>query len=90
MNAEPYRLGEIANKLGKSSDWLREHRAKLQADFKMPAPLPVPGHPRWDRARIDAWLAGWQQPVPANDAAPLDMTDWRTRLRSHYRRAAGD
>jgi len=83
----PYGTGAIAHKLGKSSDWFYRHRAQLQAEHAMPAPLPGPGHPRWRRDLIDAWLAGYLPQVPANDATVQPEPDWRIRLAVAYRRA---
>ncbi len=85
---EPYRSGEISHKLGKSRDWFYEHRAALREKFGFPQPLPGPGHPRWARAEVDAWLKNHAPPHAANDDAPaaaVSVVAWRQRLAAHYR-----
>lgn len=81
--------GEIADRLGYSADYFRRHIDRLIIEKCMPTPLPALGRKRWDRARIEAWLAGQRVPQPANDAAPLapNDDDWRAALNNEYGRA---
>lgn len=92
--ADVYRSGEIAQKLGRNSDWFYDHKRALLAKG-MPAPLALPGQPRWSKLQIDAWLAGVDQRAiagrlplaPANDAAPSSAPEgerWVPFLRQIY------
>lgn len=89
MPAETYGTGDIAQMLGRSSEWVREHREKLHARG-MPRRLDMPGHPRYPRAQVDAWVRGYlgiASLVPANDAAPPaapEQDQWQPFLRQVY------
>jgi hypothetical protein len=90
--ANTYTSGLIAQELGKSADWFYAHKAELIEKHGMPAPLPGPGHPRWSRAQIDAWLIGYKKPEAANDPVPMphtahDLDQARALLHQAYGRA---
>ncbi len=87
-----YRCSEIASLLRRSTQWFYEHRVALHAKG-MPAPLALPGQPRWARTQIDAWLAGWhfgnKAILAANDPAPQPAPEgalWVPFLQQAYRR----
>lgn len=82
--AGPYSCGDIAHKLGISSDHFRGILPRLFAEFGLPAPIAKPGQRRWDRGQIDAWYAGiLPKAKPANDAVAA-MPLWRERLSAAY------
>lgn len=68
----PFTLAELAARLGHHPRWLtRDGEKNLQVLLAagMPPPLSPVGRRRWDRRRIEAWLAR-DRPVvgrPAND-----------------------
>lgn len=89
-----YSTGELSQRLGRAPDWFYKNKERLYA-HGMPRPLPMPGHPRWNRARVEAWLAGWlgESPTAANDPAPAavpadedrNVKDWQEHLARRYR-----
>lgn len=89
-----YSSGEIAQRLGRSSEWFYDNKARLYARG-LPKPLPTPGHPRWSADLVDQWLLGWLGPVQsaANDTTPpvpetdRNLKEWREDLARRYRRA---
>lgn len=82
---QTYCTGTLSNRLGRSADWLYRNRRKLEA-AGLPAPLPGPGHRRWDRAAVDRWLAGQVVAAPANDLAPLAEPE--INISNYYRARA--
>jgi len=82
----PVTVAELAARLGITPAHLCRTCAERVA-AGMPSPVSTVGHRRWDRRRIDAWLAGNGAPTAANDAAPLIPStddDWRQRLAAAY------
>lgn len=61
---DSYSTGDVAVRIGRSSEWFREHRHRLHAEG-FPLALPGGGHPRYPKAEVDAWVAaakraGWR------------------------------
>jgi predicted DNA-binding transcriptional regulator AlpA len=88
----PVFVPELAQRLGYSPDYFRRHIDRLIIEHRMPTPLPALGWKRWDRARIEAWLAGRPVPQAANDIAPSapaedDIAAQRALLHQAYGRA---
>lgn len=87
----PYTAAEVAALIGLSVDRFRKTRSRLHARDGLPQPISSSGHPRWERAGIDAWLTRnhpHRPPRPANDLAaplvPASTPEWGDFLRKHY------
>lgn len=85
---ETLSCGECAHKLGKSTQWFREHLGPLY-DRGMPRPIDQPGQRRFDRSQWLAWRRGFKGPKDAaNDidapADPVTLDEHRVRLRNAY------
>jgi hypothetical protein len=84
---KPYKCKDVAGKLGISPSWLARRRFHYINLHGMPRPLPGGGHPKWDRAELDAWLKGREPVAAANDAAPTaapEITAWQAALDQEY------
>lgn len=92
---EPMRIAEIAERLGVTPSTFRRNRARYQVIDKMPRPIAETGHPRYDRAQMEAWLRRNDPRLPqlkaANDplppATPASDEQWRAFLHQHYQPA---
>lgn len=82
----PVTVAELAARLGLTPQRLRD-TCDQRVAAGMPAPISPVGHRRWERRRIEAWLAGQVVAMPANDAVPLapgSDDEWRQRLAAAY------
>lgn len=65
-----YSMADIAALLGKSYDWFSRQKDRLTRDSNFPAPLPVPGSPRWNARAVDQWIETGGQSVAPVSAPP--------------------
>lgn len=82
----PMTVAELAERLGITAQRLRDTCDRRVA-AGMPAPISPVGHRRWERKRIEAWLAGQVVALPANDAVPIapgSDEEWKARLAAAY------
>lgn len=92
MTEKPITLGELAERLGHSHDWLsRPGRLERLYAEGMPRPLTMFGRRRWDRRSMLAWLerhhpAAIKDHAPTPTPAPLPTTDeaWQTYIAASY------
>jgi hypothetical protein len=56
--------GDVAAWLRHPEAWLRKHKARLERQHGFPAPLPIPGAPRWDPVALRLWAATIQGLAP--------------------------
>lgn len=75
QHEQTYSCGTLSNKLGRSSDNFRRELPVWHAKYGLPQPLPGPGHRRWNRAEVDAWLRGYLPITAANDSSLAGRTD---------------
>lgn len=82
----PMTVAELAERLGITPGTLRDTCDRRVA-AGMPAPISPFGHRRWERRRIEAWLAGHATVAPANDAVPIapeTEDQWHRALAETY------
>lgn len=65
---KPITLREVADRLGRSLEWMYRNVAKLRRDQRFPSPVPGLGG-LYDPLAIDDWLAYWRTQQPAAVAA---------------------
>lgn len=49
-------LADTARLIGRSSDWLGRHHARLNKDYKFPRPILPTAPLHWDAAQLAAWM----------------------------------
>lgn len=92
LTRTPMTLSELAQRLGISRETLSRRREALHARDGMPRPISNIGHPKFERASIEAWLTR-HHPArggrPANDVditlVPASDAEWRARLADAYK-----
>lgn len=60
----PISLEEAAREIGETKDWFVRNRHDLIENHNFPPPLPKPGHPKWSRFNVRAWVRdphGWNR-----------------------------
>lgn len=92
---EPMKIAEIAARLGVDASTFRRNRERYHVIDRMPRPISTTGHPRYDRAMMEAWLRRNDPRLPqikvANDPlpppTPASDEQWRAYLHQHYQPA---
>ncbi|MBP1296648.1 hypothetical protein [Bradyrhizobium elkanii] len=92
---EPMHCREIAERLGVHLQTFYKNRERYHLLDKMPRPITTGGHPRYDRAMMEAWFRRNDPRLPqlkvANDPlpppTPASDEQWRAFLHQHYQPA---
>lgn len=76
-------LAYVANRLDRPIAWFRANREDLEKRG-FPAPLDMPGHPRWDAAAIELWFEN-QMPPHLKEISPAQTDAWTNTLKQRAR-----